>query len=294
VLSFIIAVSLCSPGRSRPPPFIFSLVLSFVSLCCRAARARPSRRLRPPPRLHLRPASALRRVSTSGPPSPPAVPPPLARFRPPPPAPAPAIAALPPLVLLVTFLLLLFSPPPRCSFSPPTTATAVNAVIAASPTCFAIAALLPFRFLTCPRWTNVNKLYEHHEAIGGGAVARAPLRAAGRRCLPQLRMRLILFVLLAFGLSAGGWREPTPQGASGAVRLGPRAPPPPRRRRRHPARRLLLGPLAPRRCGLERLLRGGELRLRERSRPGNGWGMRAGGEVCGPKGWRPKLCLGTY
>ena len=49
---------------------------------------------------------------------------------------------------------------------------------------------------------NEDKLYEHHEAIGGGAAARAPLRAAGRRCLPLLRMRLILVELLAFGPSA--------------------------------------------------------------------------------------------
>ena len=49
---------------------------------------------------------------------------------------------------------------------------------------------------------NEDKLYEHHEAIGGGAAARAPLRAVGRRCLPQLRMRQNQVELLAFGPSA--------------------------------------------------------------------------------------------
>ena len=49
---------------------------------------------------------------------------------------------------------------------------------------------------------NEDKLYEHHEAIGGGAAARAPLRAAGRRCLPLLRMRQNQVELLAFGPSA--------------------------------------------------------------------------------------------
>ena len=33
---------------------------------------------------------------------------------------------------------------------------------------------------------------KHTRTTGGGAAARAPLRAAGRRCLPLLRMRLIL------------------------------------------------------------------------------------------------------
>ena len=114
---------------------------------------------------------------------------------------------------------------------------------------------------------NEDKLYERHEAIGGGAAARAPLRAAGRRCLPLLRMRLILFVLLAFGPSAGGWREPISHGASGAVWLGPRAPP----------AAYSLGLWSCGGAGSSGCCAAGELWLRERSRPGNGWGMRAEG-----------------
>ena len=98
-------------------------------------------------------------------------------------------------------------------------------------------------------------------------------------------MTLILFVLLAFGLSAGGWREPISHGASGAVWLGPRAPPPPRRRRRHPARRLLLGPLVLRRCGLEWLLRG-ERAAAARAFPAWEWmgDVREGAKRADPKG----------
>ena len=98
-------------------------------------------------------------------------------------------------------------------------------------------------------------------------------------------MTLILFVLLAFGLSAGGWREPISHGASGAVWLGPRAPPPPRRRRRHPARRLPLGPLVLRRCGLERLLRGGRAAA-ARAFPAWEWmgDVRGGVKRADPKG----------
>ena len=99
-------------------------------------------------------------------------------------------------------------------------------------------------------------------------------------------MRLILVELLAFGPSAPAeGEELILHGASGAVWLGPRAPPPPRRRRRHPARRLLLGPLVLRRCGLERLLRGGRAAA-ARAFPAWEWmgDARGGAKRADPKG----------
>ena len=58
-----------------------------------------------------------------------------------------------------------------------------------------------------------------------------------------------------------------------------------RRRRRHPARRLLLGPLVLRRCGLERLLRG-ERAAAARAFPAWEWmgDARGGAKRADPKG----------
>ena len=77
------------------------------------------------------------------------------------------------------------SPPLLLLLLPPLDPTTAAVVIAASPTRLAIAAPLPYCFSTCPRCTNTR-------TTGGWAAARAPLRAAGRRCLPQSRMTLIL------------------------------------------------------------------------------------------------------
>ena len=73
-------------------------------------------------------------------------------------------------------------------------------------------------------------------------------------------------------------RELILHGASGAVWLGPRA-------QRHPARRLLLGPLVLRRCGLERLLRGGRAAA-ARAFPAWEWmgDARGGAKRADPKG----------
>ena len=52
-------------------------------------------------------------------------------------------------------------------------------------------------FFDLPKMDNADKLYDQLETTGGGAAARAPLRAVGRRCLPLSQMRLILVELLA-------------------------------------------------------------------------------------------------
>ena len=122
-------------------------------------------------------------------------------------------------------------------------------------------------------------------AMGGGAAARAP---AHRRATLPSTVADEADPSRAAGLRAertGRGRELILHGASGAVWLGPRAPPPPRRRRRHPARRLLLGPLVLRRCGLEWLLRG-ERAAAARAFPAWEWmgDARGGAKRADPKG----------